>query len=62
MKIGFAGTPEFASVTLKKLIGTPYQPAVIYTQPDRPAGRGMLLTPSAVKECAMNHNIPVWRG
>lgn len=59
MKIGFAGTPEFASITLKKLIGTPYQPAVIYTQPDRPAGRGMLLTPSAVKECAMNHNIPV---
>jgi len=61
MKIGFAGTPEFAAVILRSLIDSVFAPQIIYTQPDRPAGRGMSLTPSAVKQCALSHQLPVFQ-
>lgn len=58
-KIIFAGTPDFAAVHLKALIDAGIIPCAVYTQPDRPAGRGHKLTPSPVKELALLHNIEV---
>ena len=58
-KIIFAGTPDFAAVHLKALIDAGLIPCAVYTQPDRPAGRGHKLTPSSVKELALLHNIEV---
>ena len=58
-KIIFAGTPDFAAVHLKALIDAGISPCAVYTQPDRPAGRGHKLTPSPVKELALLHNIEV---
>jgi methionyl-tRNA formyltransferase len=59
LDIIFAGTPEFAAVSLKALIGTSHNIRAVYTQPDRPAGRGRKLTPSPVKQLALEHEIPV---
>lgn len=59
LKIVFAGTPEFAAVALEALIASPHQVVAVYTQPDRPAGRGRQLKPSAVKALAQQHGIPV---
>jgi methionyl-tRNA formyltransferase len=59
MKLGFAGTPEFAACALKALIQDGQSIAVVLTQPDRPAGRGMRLMPSAVKNVALAHDLPV---
>ncbi len=59
LKIVFAGTPEFASVALKALIDSPHQVIAVYTQPDRPAGRGRKLKPSPVKQLAEARSIPV---
>ncbi|MGD7035507.1 methionyl-tRNA formyltransferase [Methylotuvimicrobium buryatense] len=59
MKIVFAGTPEFAVPTLRMLIASSHQICAVYTQPDRPAGRGRQLKPSPVKELAMQSGIPV---
>lgn len=59
LKIIFAGTPDFAAVALQKLLDEKYDIIAIYTQPDRPAGRGRKLTPSPVKALALEHNIPV---
>lgn len=59
LKILFAGTPEFAAVTLKALLGSGYDVVAVYTQPDRPAGRGRKLTASPVKVLALEHKIPV---
>lgn len=61
MKIIFAGTPEFAAVALKALISTEHDIVAVYTQPDRKAGRGQKLTPSAVKLIAEEHQIPVYQ-
>ena len=58
-KIIFAGTPDFAAAHLKALIDAGIIPCAVYTQPDRPAGRGHKLTPSPVKELALLHNIEV---
>lgn len=58
-KIIFAGTPEIAAGVLKTLIDANYEIICCLTQPDRPQGRGLKLTPSAVKTCALKHNIPV---
>jgi len=55
----FAGTPDFASHILEQLIDAGYLPVAVYTQPDRPAGRGKKLQPSAVKALALEHHIPV---
>ena len=59
MKIIFAGTPEIATRPLQALIDSDHEVIAVYTQPDRPSGRGRKLTPSAVKELALKHNIPV---
>lgn len=59
MRIIFAGTPDFAAESLKALLQTEHTVCAVYTQPDRPAGRGRKLTPSPVKQIALEHNIPV---
>ncbi|MCO7058983.1 methionyl-tRNA formyltransferase [Pseudomonas juntendi] len=59
MRIVFAGTPEFAAEHLKALLDSPYEIVAVYTQPDRPAGRGQKLMPSAVKALAVARGIPV---
>ena len=59
MRIIFAGTPEFSAETLKALLSTEHEICAVYTQPDRPAGRGRKLTASPVKQLALEHNIPV---
>ncbi|WP_445366756.1 methionyl-tRNA formyltransferase [Methylomonas sp. BW4-1] len=61
MKIVFAGTPDFAVPTLKALLDSPHQVCAVYTQPDRPAGRGRKLTASPVKALAVAANIPVYQ-
>jgi methionyl-tRNA formyltransferase len=58
-RILFAGTPEFAAISLKRLIQAGYSPVAVYTQPDRPAGRGRRLRPSPVKQLAEESGIPV---
>jgi methionyl-tRNA formyltransferase len=59
MKVVFAGTPEFAAVALRALIDAGFEIALVLTQPDRPAGRGMQLQASAVKQVALAHGIDV---
>ncbi|MBY4597710.1 methionyl-tRNA formyltransferase [Ottowia caeni] len=59
MKVAFAGTPEFASVALQRLHAAGFSIPLVLTQPDRPAGRGMKLQASPVKQFALEHNIPV---
>ena len=59
MRILFAGTPEIAAVVLQKLLTTEHQIVAVYTQPDRPAGRGQHLVASPVKTLALQHAIPV---
>lgn len=59
MKVIFAGTPEFAATALAALLQTQHEIVAVYTQPDRKAGRGQKLTPSAVKQLALEHQIPV---
>lgn len=59
MKIVFAGTPEFAAVALRRLLAAGFEVPLVLTQPDRPAGRGMKLQASAVKQCAQEHGIAV---
>jgi methionyl-tRNA formyltransferase len=59
MKIIFAGTPEFAAVALKALLRAGFAVPLVLTQPDRPAGRGLQLHASAVKQCALEHGIQV---
>ena len=59
LKIIFAGTPEFAAMALMQLIKHGQEIVAVYTQPDRPAGRGRKLMPSPVKQIALDHNIPV---
>jgi methionyl-tRNA formyltransferase len=60
VKIIFAGTPDFAAAHLQALIDSDqHQVVAVYTQPDRPAGRGKKLTASAVKRLAKNHNLTI---
>jgi len=61
LKIIFAGTPDFSVPPLQALIDSPHEVVAVYTQPDRPAGRGRKLTPSPVKACAIENNIPVYQ-
>lgn len=61
MKIIFAGTPEFSVAPLQALIGSEHEVIAVYSQPDRPAGRGRKLTASAVKQKALENNIPVFQ-
>ncbi len=59
INFAFWGTPEVASTTLQLLIDAGYMPCVVITNPDRPAGRGLALTPSHVKILAEKYNIKV---
>ena len=59
MKIIFAGTPQFAVAALEALRVQPFTVAAVLTQPDRPAGRGMQLAASPVKQLALDHNLPI---
>lgn len=59
MKVIFAGTPEFARVAMERLLQAGFEIPLVLTQPDRPAGRGMKLQASPVKQCALEHGIRV---
>ena len=59
LRLGFAGTPAFAAAHLSALIEEGHQIVAVWTQPDRPAGRGKHTQGSPVKEVALNQNIPV---
>ncbi len=61
MRVVFMGTPDFAVPSLKALINAGYDVAGVFTQPDKPKGRGNKLAPSPVKECALAHHIPVFQ-
>lgn len=61
LRIIFAGTPEFAAEHLSALLGSRHEVIAVYSQPDRPAGRGKKLTPSPVKEVALAHAIPIYQ-
>lgn len=61
MKVIFMGTPEFAAVSLRCLLEAGHQVLGVVTQPDRPRGRGMKLSPSPVKEVAQEYNLPVFQ-
>ncbi|MGB4066136.1 MAG: methionyl-tRNA formyltransferase [Azonexus sp.] len=61
MKLIFAGTPEFAAQALQAIVAAGHEVALVLTQPDRPAGRGMSLQPSAVKRVALEHGIEVFQ-
>ena len=61
MRILFAGTPEFAVPPLKALLKSSHEICGVYTQPDRPAGRGRKMTPSPVKSVALEAQIPVFQ-
>lgn len=59
MRVGFAGTPEFSKLALHAILNAGFTVPLVLTQPDRPSGRGLKLTPSAVKQLALEHDIPV---
>ena len=59
MNVIFAGTPVFAARALSTIIDAGFNVPLVLTQPDRPSGRGMKLTPSPVKQVALQYNIPV---
>lgn len=59
LRIGFAGTPDFAVPALRSLFGTNHEIVAVYTQPDRPAGRGRKTRPSAVKQVALELGVSV---
>jgi methionyl-tRNA formyltransferase len=59
MRVGFAGTPEFSKLALQAILNAGFEVPLVLTQPDRPSGRGLKLTPSAVKQLALVHNLPV---
>ncbi|WP_419209138.1 methionyl-tRNA formyltransferase [Photobacterium leiognathi subsp. mandapamensis] len=61
LRIVFAGTPDFAARHLAALLSSQHDVVAVYTQPDRPAGRGKKLTASPVKAIALEHNIPVYQ-
>ncbi|MEO8858499.1 MAG: methionyl-tRNA formyltransferase [Burkholderiaceae bacterium] len=59
MRVAFAGTPEFAASALQRLRDAGFEVPLVLTQPDRPAGRGLKLSPSPVKQLAHKHGITV---
>lgn len=61
LRIVFAGTPDFAARHLAALLSSEHEVIAVYTQPDRPAGRGKKLTASPVKNIALEHDIPVYQ-
>ncbi len=61
LKIIFAGTPEFAAHALEALLATHHTIVAVYTQPDKPAGRGLKTTCSAVKNLALEYKLPIYQ-
>ncbi|WP_101758683.1 methionyl-tRNA formyltransferase [Oceanicoccus sp. KOV_DT_Chl] len=62
LRIIFAGTPDFAAIHLEAIIAADQHDVIaVYSQPDRPAGRGKKLKPSPVKQVALDHQIPVYQ-
>lgn len=61
LRVVFAGTPDFAAASLGALLASDHEVVGVYTQPDRPAGRGRKLTPSPVKKRALEHDLPVYQ-
>ena len=61
MRVIFMGTPDFAAASLEKLINENYDIVGVFTQPDKPKGRGMEMSFSPVKELALKHNLPVYQ-
>ncbi|MGF1722788.1 methionyl-tRNA formyltransferase [Vibrio kyushuensis] len=61
LRIVFAGTPDFAARHMAALLSSEHEVIAVYTQPDRPAGRGKKLTASPVKNIALEHDIPVFQ-
>ncbi len=59
LSVVFAGTPEFSVPALEALVASRHRVVAVYTQPDRPAGRGQQLTMSAVKQAALRHGLTV---
>src|SRR5580693_1061507 len=57
----FAGTPHFSVAALEALIQSPHKVVAVYTQPDRPSGRGRKLTESPVKQKALEHHLSVYQ-
>ncbi|MCM1315196.1 MAG: methionyl-tRNA formyltransferase [Prevotella sp.] len=61
MKIVFMGTPDFAVPCLRTLAESPHEVVAVFTQPDKPKGRGYKMIPTPVKSVAMEYNIPVYQ-
>ena len=61
MRVVFMGTPDIAATCLKKILADGFEVVGVYTQPDRPKGRGMKMVFSPVKEVALANNIPVFQ-
>ena len=61
LRLCFAGTPAFAAAHLQALLDSPHEIAAVFTQPDRPAGRGRKLTPGAVASLAEAHGLPIYK-
>ncbi len=61
MKVVFMGTPEFSVPCLERLVSDGHEVAAVYTQPDKPKGRGHHMMPPPVKETAMKYDIPVYQ-
>ena len=61
MRVIFMGTPDFAAVSLQRLIDDGHEILAVYTQPDKPKGRGYKLTPPPVKELALKYDLPVFQ-
>ena len=61
MRVVFMGTPDIAATCLKKIIADGFEVVGVYTQPDRPKGRGMKMVYSPVKEVALAHDLPVYQ-
>lgn len=61
MRVVFMGTPDFAAASLQKLIEEHYDIAGVFTQPDKPKGRGMEMSVSPVKALALRHGLPVFQ-
>ena len=59
LRVGFAGTPDFARTALQALLTAGYRPVLVLTQPDRPAGRGLKLQASPVKQLALDQGLPL---
>ena len=59
MRVAFAGTPAFAALALQAILNAGHEVPLVLTQPDRPSGRGLKLQPSAVKQLALRHGLPL---